>query len=201
MLLLWFALLLALVQGEWVYHYGHTLFSEESFMLYGRMAYGQMQHKATFQIQNGYSGVDVHFYLLGEALQVVTFFVRDNSEVHQECNVSVRIGHVGHHYSNLYKSVRDVVLENTKKGTQTVVVGSRYGGALAQIFAYDALYTTRGKFEIKGVVMFDTPKVGSQDFSARLCERIFCARVGERNVGFMHPDFKISARELVKDEL
>ena len=190
LLLFILCLIIAHIKAEWMYHYpihNVDLLSDSTLMEYKMFMYGRLVTHLTkiYEVENSYSGVRVSIYK-NESTLIVKFDVA--STLGSMCNETFlgRPNILGHDFLKLYRTVRYSVKDETlamitKYRLPVITIGGGVGGALAQILMADLLSDLAGTMRevfLQGVIMLDTPMVGSHEFSKMVCSRVECIRMG-----------------------
>lgn len=196
--------------ADWVYYYGVGQLNASDFMILDRMwvlsgRVGKTLHPNLISLQNVYSGVSVDIFTQKDLITVV-FDVKDSFPSKDSCNVSFAKGMVGFSYDKYYRSIRHSVYETLKSVAKAthhkkpiVACGKGMGGVIAQLFAADFHVEFNVKAKVwKGVIMYDSPKVGSLLFSEECCRHMQCVRVSKEksSVIMEFPKDKVSYSQM-----
>lgn len=182
-------LLFSIVNAEWVYHSRVYPLNSSDVALIDRMwkltnEVGFALHPNLISLKNKYSDINVDIWMQKEYIAVL-FSSKESFPISDSCNATFANSHVGFMYDKLYRTIRNSVHETVKSMLKAsnhqkpiVASGKSVGGALAQLFAADVHKEWNANVKVfKGVILFDTPKVGTLSFSEELCKHLQCVRV------------------------
>ena len=192
-------IVLSLVRSEWVYHYGYKdVDLYDNLPLYANISANVgCQSDTSFTIHNPYTDARTEISILHGHV-VVAF--KSDVEIASKCNTTLGKSHVGESYLKMYSLLRNPLMYEMRRVGHFPLVAMGHGvsGALAQLFAYDLIQLESSK-RVKGVITFDSPATGTEEFSSWLCSQVKCIRVQKSSPNYSN--CKVSEKEEYADML